>query len=38
MNKQGWLTRRADRIGGDGQDAASLAPARRSSLPEAVHA
>ena len=24
MNKQGWLTRRADQIGGDGQDAASL--------------
>lgn len=24
MNKQGWLTRHADRVGGDGQDAASL--------------
>jgi N-acetylglucosaminyltransferase len=24
MNKQGWLTRHADQIGGDGQDAASL--------------
>ena len=24
MNKQGWLTRSADRIGGEGQDAASL--------------
>ena len=26
MNKQGWLTRHADQIGGDGQDARSLAP------------
>jgi hypothetical protein len=25
MNKQGWLTRHADQLGGDGQDAASLA-------------
>nr|WP_212753998.1 glycosyltransferase [Nakamurella aerolata] len=24
MNKQGWLTRHADRVGGDGQNAASL--------------
>jgi N-acetylglucosaminyltransferase len=24
MNKQGWLTRHADQIGGDGQDAVSL--------------
>ena len=24
MNKQGWLTRRAGQIGGDGQSAASL--------------
>jgi hyaluronan synthase len=27
MNKQGWLTRRADLTGGEGQDEASLAPA-----------
>lgn len=27
MNKQGWLTRHADTIGGDGQDAASLSSA-----------
>ena len=27
MNKQGWLTRRADMTGGEGQDEASLAPA-----------
>jgi len=27
MNKQGWLTRHADTIGGDGQNAASLMPA-----------
>jgi len=26
MNKQGWLTRHAHQIGGDGQDARSLAP------------
>jgi hyaluronan synthase len=26
MNKQGWLTRRADLTGGEGQDEASLAP------------
>jgi len=26
MNKQGWLTRHADTIGGDGQNAASLMP------------
>jgi N-acetylglucosaminyltransferase len=24
MNKQGWLTRHADQIGGDGQDAKTL--------------
>jgi hyaluronan synthase len=29
MNKQGWLTRNANQIGGDGQNAASLS--RRSS-------
>ncbi|MFC7482618.1 glycosyltransferase family 2 protein [Luedemannella flava] len=28
MNKQGWLTRAANRIGGEGQDAASLAAGR----------
>jgi N-acetylglucosaminyltransferase len=38
MNKQGWLTRSANQVGGDGQDAASLAPAKRPSIPEAVHA
>jgi N-acetylglucosaminyltransferase len=27
MNKQGWLTRKADQVGGDGQDAATLEPA-----------
>jgi hypothetical protein len=27
MNKQGWLTRRADLTGGEGQTEASLAPA-----------
>jgi cellulose synthase/poly-beta-1,6-N-acetylglucosamine synthase-like glycosyltransferase len=27
MNKQGWLTRRADLTGGEGQDEASLSPA-----------
>ena len=26
MNKQGWLTRTADTVGGEGQDQASLAP------------
>ena len=26
MNKQGWLTRHADQIGGDGQDARTLTP------------
>jgi cellulose synthase/poly-beta-1,6-N-acetylglucosamine synthase-like glycosyltransferase len=36
MNKQGWLTRRAGQTGGDGQDSASLGPARRQ--PEAVTA
>jgi len=34
MNKQGWLTRRSDQIGGDGQDAASLSPAAvREAVP-----
>ncbi|WP_345800415.1 glycosyltransferase family 2 protein [Microbacterium sp. AZCO] len=33
MNRQGWLTRRASQIGGDGQDARSLgAPARRETV------
>jgi N-acetylglucosaminyltransferase len=35
MNKQGWLTRRSDQIGGDGQNAASLTPA---AVTEAVPA
>jgi len=26
MNKQGWLTRHADSVGGDGQTARTLAP------------
>lgn len=34
MNKQGWLTRRASQVGGDGQDAATLHHAR----PEVVSA
>lgn len=29
MNTQGWLTRRADLVGGEGQDTASLAPVRQ---------
>jgi hyaluronan synthase len=29
MNKQGWLTRSADQIGGEGQDAASLMRGQR---------
>ncbi|MFF4649104.1 glycosyltransferase family 2 protein [Streptomyces sp. NPDC001380] len=32
MNKQGWLTRSADRIGGEGQTAATLAPPSGVSL------
>jgi len=35
MNKQGWLTRSADTIGGEGQDAASL---RRPQAQPQVHA
>jgi cellulose synthase/poly-beta-1,6-N-acetylglucosamine synthase-like glycosyltransferase len=31
MNKQGWLTRRADLTGGEGQDEASLSPAIASA-------
>ena len=30
MNKQGWLTRHADTVGGDGQSAASLQPQEKS--------
>ncbi|WP_298459159.1 glycosyltransferase [uncultured Cellulomonas sp.] len=33
MNKQGWLTRHADQIGGDGQTAATLAPTGATSRP-----
>ena len=36
MNKQGWLTRRADLTGGEGQDEASLTPARPATAPAAV--
>jgi cellulose synthase/poly-beta-1,6-N-acetylglucosamine synthase-like glycosyltransferase len=36
MNKQGWLTRRADLTGGEGQDEASLAPAVGSATASAV--
>jgi N-acetylglucosaminyltransferase len=32
MNKQGWLTRHADQVGGDGQDAASLEAEPLSSI------
>jgi hyaluronan synthase len=35
MNKQGWLTRHADQVGGDGQNAASLQPATRE--PQVAH-
>jgi cellulose synthase/poly-beta-1,6-N-acetylglucosamine synthase-like glycosyltransferase len=41
MNKQGWLTRHADQIGGDGQTAATLhepAPAQAQPQPQAVAA
>lgn len=33
MNKQGWLTRTSDRIGGEGQSAASLTNASRTAFP-----
>lgn len=33
MNKQGWLTRRSDQVGGEGQQAATLAPAPARSAP-----
>ena len=41
MNKQGWLTRHADQVGGDGQDAASLvvsSAADEDAPPEAIAA
>ena len=31
MNRQGWLTRHTDQVGGDGQDARSLAPGAAST-------
>ena len=36
MNKQGWLTRRSDLTGGEGQDEASLSSERTPAV--AVHA
>jgi hyaluronan synthase len=33
MNKQGWLTRTSDQIGGEGQNAASLAAPRHPVIP-----
>lgn len=33
MNKQGWLTRHADQVGGDGQTAASLRPVHEAPVP-----
>ena len=38
MNKQGWLTRRADLTGGEGQDEASLTATPSSAPAAAVHA
>ncbi|HEV7906633.1 MAG TPA: glycosyltransferase [Pseudonocardiaceae bacterium] len=35
MNKQGWLTRHADLVGGEGQDAASLADVKPADTVEA---
>jgi cellulose synthase/poly-beta-1,6-N-acetylglucosamine synthase-like glycosyltransferase len=32
MNKQGWLTRRASQVGGDGQDAGTLRTAKREAV------
>jgi hypothetical protein len=32
MNRQGWLTRRSDLVGGEGQDSASLAPGLGAGL------
>jgi hypothetical protein len=34
MNKQGWLTRTTDSVGGDGQNARSLNQGRYSAQPE----
>jgi hyaluronan synthase len=34
MNKQGWLTRAGDRVGGEGQHAGTLAPTRPAALTE----
>jgi N-acetylglucosaminyltransferase len=34
MNRQGWLTRTSDLVGGEGQDAASLKPQRREPIIE----
>ena len=36
MNKQGWITRTSDKIGGEGQDAASLAGGRQRRATAAV--
>ena len=36
MNKQGWLTRTADPIGGEGQNAATLAAPQPSATPPRV--
>jgi hyaluronan synthase len=37
MNKQGWLTRRVDSVGGEGQSAATLAqPGPRHAVNEPV--
>jgi hyaluronan synthase len=39
MNKQGWLTRRADLVGGEGQDESSLtASASAPSVPSTAGA
>lgn len=38
MNKQGWLTRRADLTGGEGQDEASLTTTSAAAPATAVHA
>lgn len=32
MNKQGWLTRRADQVGGEGQDSRTLQPTTTSAV------
>ncbi|MDT0277361.1 glycosyltransferase [Blastococcus goldschmidtiae] len=38
MNKQGWLTRRADLFGGEGQDEASLTTSAPAAVPAAADA